>query len=58
MALGMAEWESYTLPEPMSYAQACLELRSKVNLVGNICIHNRDRVLKDAQIKTLKLLTP
>jgi len=58
VALGMAEWESYTLPEPMSYAQACLELRSKVNLVGNICIHNRDRVLKDAQIKTLKLLTP
>ncbi|GAB6151467.1 hypothetical protein JCM17380_02170 [Desulfosporosinus burensis] len=56
--LGMAVWESYTIPEPMSYAQACLELHGKVNLVGNICIHNRNRVLKEAQIKTLKLLTP
>jgi len=58
VALGMAEWESYPLPGPMSYAQACLELRGKVNLVGNVCIHNRNRVLNDAQIKTLKLLTP
>ncbi|MHB8074733.1 uroporphyrinogen decarboxylase family protein [Desulfosporosinus fructosivorans] len=58
VALGMAEWENYTLPEPMSYAQACLELRGKVNLVGNACIHNRNRILKDGQIKTLKLLTP
>lgn len=55
---GMAEWESYPLPGPMSYAQACLELRGKVNLVGNICIHNRNRLLNDAQIKTLKLFTP
>ncbi|SHI94584.1 uroporphyrinogen decarboxylase family protein [Desulfosporosinus lacus] len=58
VALGMAEWESYTLPKPMSYAQACLELRGKVKLVGNACIHNRNLVLKDGQIKTLKLLTP
>ena len=58
VGLGMAEWENHTLPEPMSYAQACLELRGKVNLVGNVCIHNRDRILKDAQIKTLRLLTP
>ncbi|SDH97339.1 uroporphyrinogen decarboxylase family protein [Desulfosporosinus hippei] len=56
-ALGMAEWESYPLPEPMSYAQACLELRGKVNLVGNVCIHNRNHILQDAQIKILKLLT-
>ncbi|WP_242860220.1 uroporphyrinogen decarboxylase family protein [Desulfosporosinus sp. I2] len=57
VGLGMAEWEGYTLPEPMPYAQACLELRGKINLVGNVCIHNRNRILKDAQIKTLKLLT-
>ncbi|AFQ45175.1 uroporphyrinogen decarboxylase family protein [Desulfosporosinus meridiei] len=56
-ALGMAEWESYPLPEPMSYAQACLELRGQVNFVGNVCIHNRNSMLKDAQIKTLKLRT-
>lgn len=56
--LGMAVWENCTLPEPMSYAQACLELRGKVKLVGNLCIHNRDHLLKDGQIKTLSLLTP
>ncbi|MCO1603250.1 uroporphyrinogen decarboxylase family protein [Desulfosporosinus nitroreducens] len=58
VALGIAEWESCTLPKPMSYAQACLELRGKVNLVGSACIHNRNHILKDGQIKTLKLLTP
>ncbi|ODA40603.1 hypothetical protein DSBG_2598 [Desulfosporosinus sp. BG] len=30
VALGMAEWESYALPEPMSYAQVCMELRGKL----------------------------
>lgn len=54
--LEMAEWESCTLPEPMSYAQACLELRGKINLTGNICIHKRNLVLKESRIKTLKLL--
>ncbi|AET67206.1 uroporphyrinogen-III decarboxylase [Desulfosporosinus orientis DSM 765] len=54
--LGMAEWENYPLPEPMSYAQACLELRGSVDLVGSACIHNRNRILKDAQMKTLKLV--
>ena len=58
VTLGMAEWESYVLHEPMSYAQACLELCGKVNIVGNVCIHHRNIILKDAQIQTLKLLTP
>jgi len=57
MELGMAEWESYPLPEPMSYAQACLELRGAIDLVGNACIHSRNRLLKDAQMKTLKLVS-
>ncbi|TWH49366.1 uroporphyrinogen decarboxylase family protein [Sporomusa sp. KB1] len=56
VSLGFAQWDEFDLPEEMTYAKVCLELRGKIKLVGNICIHNRNRLLANKKMKSLKLL--
>lgn len=56
VSLGFAQWDEFDLPEEMTYAKVFLELRGKIKLVGNICIHNRNKMLANKKMKSLKLL--
>lgn len=56
ITLGFAKWEAYQLSEDMTYAQACLDLRGKIKVVGDRCIHKRNDILTDKKIQCLKLL--
>lgn len=57
VSLGFAQWEDFELPEDMTYAKACLELRGNVKLVGNMCIHSRNSMLSNKKMKILNLLS-
>lgn len=56
VSLGFAQWDEFDLPEKMTYAKACLELRGKIKLAGNICIQNHNMLLSNKKMKSLKLL--
>lgn len=56
ISLGFAEWQEIELEKSISYEKAYVDLKGKVPIVGIICIHSRDIIIKNKQIKVLNLL--
>ena len=53
--MGYAQTEEITLPETMSYGNACLFLPGRAKFVGQICINRQNQILEDRKIQTIAL---
>lgn len=53
--MGYAQTEEITLPETMSYGNACLFLSGRAKFVGQICINRQNQILEDRKIQTIAL---
>lgn len=51
-----AVWQDIDLGAPVKYFAACQKVVGKTNFVGQMCIKNREFVLKNGIIKTIRLL--
>lgn len=55
ISLELAHWEELKLDKVISYEDSYIKYKDKIGVTGNICIHNRDVLLKDKRLKILKL---
>ena len=51
-----AKWKNVDLKESMKYDKACLSMIGKVKFLGEMCIKNKNYILKDKVIKSIELL--
>ncbi|HEY3423258.1 MAG TPA: uroporphyrinogen decarboxylase family protein [Negativicutes bacterium] len=56
LGTGKAVWQDIDLGAPIKYFSACQKVVGKTKFVGQMCIKNREFVLKNGIIKTIKLL--
>lgn len=53
---GKAVYKEVNLPEPMKYDKACTTLIGKVKFLGEMCIKNKEYILKDKKIKSIEII--
>lgn len=51
-----AKWKNVELVESMKYHKACVSMIGKAKFLGEMCIKNKNYILKDKVIKSIELL--